>query len=209
MEFMSLVAYPNLSFSLTLEHLIGYIKNQLSINYHVYFDKNEKDRLAKDILENYGSNHEALISDNLIYANCSEFDYFSGDFDVLADKITNSSITIDSDIIKSICRDYCRIQHTQRVNLAFIFKEEFAYDIDYMNPQDEFYLKQMIAKHERWWLTTSLEMFLDAALKIGNQFNADSFIENVLAFKESIAVEQPPFLNRIPDYIDSWEKNKL
>ncbi len=208
MTFMDLIVCPDLSFSLSREHLIGYIKNQLPINYHFYFDGEENERIVEDIIENYGANHEDVVSDNLVYANCKEFEFINGEFERLVGRVVKDSITIDSNVFNKICRDYCRIQYTQRLNLAFIFKEEFSYDIDYMNPQDEFYLKQMIAKHERLGLTINLDMFLDTALQLGNHLNAKSLVENIAAFKESIAVEQPPFLNRIPDYIDSWEKHE-
>ncbi len=202
---MSPVNYPNLSFPLTKEHLTGYIKNQLPLNYHVHFSDIEKDKIAEDILKSYGTNSEEFILDNLIYANCGEFEFIGGDFDVLINKIIEKSISLEGDSINIIVRDYCRIQYTQRLNLAFIFSEEFSYDIDYMNHQDEFYMKQMIAKHERWWLKFNLGLFLDAALKYAKHCNNKAFVKDIEAFKEAISKEQPPFLNIIPEYIDSWQ----
>jgi hypothetical protein len=202
---MSPITYPNLSFPLTKAHLMGYIKNQLPLNYHVHFSDVEKNKIVDDILKSYGTNSEELISDNLIYSNCGEFEFISSDFDALINKIIEKSISFEGNSINTIVRDYCRIQYTQRLNLAFIFSEEFSYDIDYMNHQDEFYMRQMIAKHERWWLTTNLRMFLDAALKYANHCNNNAFVKDIEAFKEAISKEQPPFLNIIPEYINSWQ----
>lgn len=205
---MSLINMPNLSFTLSKEHLEGYIKNQLSINYHVCFDQEQKSELAKYIVEGLGRNHEFMIEDSLTYANCDEFQFLGGDFGKLLKEATQNCLRIDEDVLSSIIRDYCRIQYSQRLNLAFIFREEFSYDIDYSNT-DEFYRSQMIAKHERMWLKINLEHFLDAHIDYA-KFMKNKKLENqVESFKKVISTERPPFLNEIPDYINSWRQDNI
>lgn len=205
---LSFINLPNLSFSLSKEHLEGYIHNQLAMNYHVFFDQEQKQEIVEHILEGLGKNHESLIEDNLVYANCNEFQFLCGDFGALLTKATEKNLKIDENILRMVIRDYSRIQYSQRLNLAFIFREEFQYDIDYSNV-DEFYRCQMIAKHERVWLTTNLEIFLDKAIEYAKFLKSKTLETQLEQFKDVIATEQPPLLNQIPDYIDSWQTDGL
>jgi hypothetical protein len=205
---LSFINLPNLSFPLEKEHLEGYIINQLSMNYHVHFDHEQKREVVEHIIQGLGKNYDSMISDNLVYANCNEFQFLCGDFAELLVKIIEKLLMINDDALGKIIRDYSRIQYSQRLNLAFIFSEEFKYDIDYGNV-DEFYRKQMIAKHERVWLTTNLDIFLDKSLEYSKFVKNDKFENEIESFKKVITTEQPPFLNEIPSYINSWQNNHI
>ncbi|MGF6126891.1 hypothetical protein QF019_002100 [Pseudomonas frederiksbergensis] len=201
---MATIGFPFLELPIEPKVLLDFIELNLGENYLIVFSKEQRQVIAKKIV--FGQISENHIQDAFRYFTGSDFDFFAKHLPIMLE--TQGKDLIDDKSLERIVRDYHRmlVMYRQRV----VLEDPVAYkanrfDYDFMSPE---FCETTIQQHKRQLIVIMHELFLQKSLAFSKTNNINKIAILCERLLKELNKEGVPLPLYIPEYIDSWMKDK-
>lgn len=194
-----IIVNPSLDISIEREDFIEILKETLGETYTLNFKSDELNSLLEDLITHQSENYDILVEDNLTQLAPEDFSSLSASIGTILDsasKNTNGDKEQLITCVRSILRDYCKIQfaHRQRINARYI--EYHNYTKEFYLPIDHELLFGTILKHERFTNLFKLEEFTNSIIEFAKNISSQSLKDDANSFIAKIGKERPPLPER-------------
>lgn len=205
-----IINLPRIEMPLNQKHFYTFTSNFLGLNYTEFWNHEERLNFCHKKIKQLGENTYILINDCLSFSIGTDFSPFGEKFSNLLIKLLkNKNLELpEKKYIKLIRHDYFRCQVFQRHRILLENKEFLMKEIDYENLNTEFSKKQILVKHELMLISHLNTIFLDNIALFFDRVQDQKLKSETIEMKEKFPFERIPLPKPIPDYIDSWMKNK-
>lgn len=181
------------------EHLHRFAANHSGLNYLLYMDLKEREKLYKKSLSVYFKHFNDFIADQVRYADVRELASFAWYAKNLVNLLRSNTGNVDRDALREIVHDYYRVLQLAQVVVLVDNKDLLAggRSLEFDDrPYGAYWLYTKI-KHQRDWLTTQVSEFFrhfgllcsdigDAKLQAFCESRADAFRKEIIPAPKSV-----------------------
>lgn len=201
---MAVIVFPVLELPIEPRVILDFVGLNLGENYLISFNKEQRETIAKKIV--FGQQPKKYIEDALRYFTGSDFDFFAERLPAMLE--TEGKDLITDKTLERIVRDYHRmlVMYRQRV----VLEDPIAYRTDrfeyeYMSPE---FCELTIQQHKRQLIMIMHDRFLQKVLAFSNTSGITKIAILCERLLKELNKESVPLPHYIPDYMDSWMKDK-